>query len=272
MKKHIMLTLAALSLFAACKPAADADDKAAEPTATETQAAASTEAGKPEEAATEEAKSEDAKTEDTAAAASAYATDKEKLGYAFGHQFAKSLVANGLEGEISPDAMAEAIKLALSGGEQKMTDEEMQAAVNTYRDKKQQEQVNAAAENQAKSDAFLEENKGKADVKTTESGLQYKVIKEGKGESPTDESTVEVNYKGSLIDGTVFDSSYDRGQAASFPLKGVIPGFSEGLKLMKEGAKYELYIPSGLAYGENAPPQIGANQALIFEVELISIK
>jgi FKBP-type peptidyl-prolyl cis-trans isomerase len=132
----------------------------------------------------------------------------------------------------------------------------------------------AKEKNRAESEAFLAENKTKEGVVETESGLQYKVIEEGTGTSPTAESTVEVHYEGTLIDGTKFDSSYDRGQTIEFPLNGVIRGWTEGLQLMKEGATYMFYIPSDLAYGENPRPggPIKPNNALIFKVELVSVK
>tara|TARA_R110002124_G_scaffold286453_1_gene467390 strand:+ start:1868 stop:2566 length:699 start_codon:yes stop_codon:yes gene_type:complete len=128
--------------------------------------------------------------------------------------------------------------------------------------------------NRTEGEAFLAENKTKEGVIETESGLQYKVIEEGTGASPTAESTVEVHYEGTLIDGTKFDSSYDRGETIEFPLNGVIRGWTEGVQLMKEGATYMFYIPSDLAYGENPRPggPIKPNSALIFKVELISVK
>lgn len=128
--------------------------------------------------------------------------------------------------------------------------------------------------NKAEGEAFLAENKTKEGVIETETGLQYKVIEEGTGKSPSAESTVEVHYEGTLIDGTKFDSSYDRGETIEFPLNGVIPGWTEGVQLMKEGATYMFYIPSNLAYGENPRPggPIKPNSTLIFKVELISVK
>ncbi len=124
-----------------------------------------------------------------------------------------------------------------------------------------------------KGQAFLKENAKKEGVKTTASGLQYKVLKEGTGKQPKPTDTVEVNYEGKLIDGTVFDSSYKRGQSITFPLNQVIPGWTEGVALMKEGAKYEFYIPSNLAYGNNgAGSDIGPDETLIFVVELIKVK
>lgn len=202
----------------------------------------------------------------------AFSTEKEKLGYAFGHQFAKNLVAGNLQETISAETLTQAIKDSLSGAEPKMTDEEMRVAVEGYQTRMQAEAAAEAEASKAKGGEFLAENKSKEGVVTTESGLQYIVLEEGKGAAPSDGKNVEVNYKGSLIDGTVFDSSYDRGQSATFPLDGVIPGFTEGLKLMKEGGKVKLFIPSDLAYGVKAPPSIGPNQTLIFEVELIAVK
>jgi len=214
----------------------------------------------------------DAKEAAVAATTSAFSTDQEKLGYAFGHQFAKNLVAGKLQDSVSAETLSQAIKDALSGAEPKMTDEEMRAAVENFQAKAQEKAAAEAEAAKAKGTEFLAANKDKEGVVTTESGLQYIIVEEGKGATPTDDKSVEVNYKGSLIDGTVFDSSYDRGQSATFPLNGVIPGFTEGLKLMKEGGKIKLFIPSDLAYGVQAPPSIGANQALIFEVELIAVK
>ena len=120
---------------------------------------------------------------------------------------------------------------------------------------------------------FLAANKKKPGVKITADGLQYKVIKAGTGATPTDTDIVSVNYEGKLLDGSVFDSSYKRGEPASFPVNGVIPGWTEALKLMKVGSTYELYIPAELAYGSNgAPPSIGPNETLIFKVELLRIE
>lgn len=135
-----------------------------------------------------------------------------------------------------------------------------------------QSEANIAMKNKAAGEAFLNENRKKAGVVTLPDGLQYKVIKEGKGKQPSETDSVTVNYAGTLINGTEFDSSYKRGEPATFPLNAVIRGWTEALKLMKEGSTWELYIPASLAYGERgAPPVIGPNETLIFKVDLISV-
>lgn len=129
------------------------------------------------------------------------------------------------------------------------------------------------AENQKKGEQFLADNAKKEGVKTTASGLQYQVIKSGTGKTPGKKDTVKVHYHGTLVDGTVFDSSVDRGEPISFPVDGVIPGWTEALQLMKEGDKWKIFIPSNLAYGERgAGDKIGPNSALVFEVELLSVE
>jgi FKBP-type peptidyl-prolyl cis-trans isomerase len=137
--------------------------------------------------------------------------------------------------------------------------------------KQQAKQSQTASKNKSEGEAFLAANKKNEGVKTTASGLQYKVIKEGTGKAPTDKDTVTVHYTGKLIDGTTFDSSVERGQPATFSLGGVIKGWTEGLQLMKEGGKTTFYIPSELGYGMQAPPKIGPNAVLIFDVELIKV-
>jgi len=130
-----------------------------------------------------------------------------------------------------------------------------------------------AAKNKAAGEAFLAENAKKEGVKVTKSGLQYKIIEEGEGPSPGPSDMATVNYRGTLIDGTQFDSSYDRGQPATFPVGGVIAGWTEALQLMKPGAKWQLFIPSDLAYGERgAGKDIGPNSTLVFDVELLSVE
>ena len=156
------------------------------------------------------------------------------------------------------------------------TEEEKAAALNELQQemmkKMQEEMTKKAADNKAKGQAFLDENKAKEGVKVTASGLQYVVEQEGKGPNPGAEDTVEVHYKGTLLDGTEFDSSYKRNQPAKFPLNRVIPGWTEGMQLMNKGAKFKFFIPSDLAYGDYGNQNIGPGETLIFEVELLSIE
>ncbi len=198
-------------------------------------------------------------------------TDKAKLGYSVGVQIATNMKGQNFDKAVSIDAISAALKDVFAGSDLQMTDEQMQQAQLGYQEKLQQEFAALAQNNADSSAAFIEANGKKKGVVSTDSGLQYKVSREGKGKQPTATDTVKVHYEGKLIDGTKFDSSYDRGAPADFPVSGVIPGFSEGLMAMKEGAKHTLFIPASQAYGENGPPSIGPNQALIFEVELIEV-
>jgi len=199
-------------------------------------------------------------------------SDQAKLGYTVGTQIASDLLRGGILDEIDVEAYLAAQRDVLSGVDARMTPEEMQAAQQAFTLKQQQAIAAVANENKAKGDEYLAKNKEVKGVQVTESGLQYEVLTKGKGAQPTAQSTVTVHYAGSLIDGTVFDSSYERNQPADFPVSGVIPGFSEGLQLMSEGAKYKFTIPADIAYGEQGPASIGPNQVLIFEVELIAVK
>ncbi|GAB3369306.1 FKBP-type peptidyl-prolyl cis-trans isomerase [Spongiibacter taiwanensis] len=174
------------------------------------------------------------------------------------------------------DAFSAGVSDALAGGDLKMTDEEIMSTLQSYQQKqmaaRQAEAKALGDKNQAEAEAFFAENAEKEGVVTTDSGLQYMVLAEGEGDKPGEEDMVEVHYRGTLLDGSVFDSSYDRGQTVSFPVNGVIPGWTEALQLMSEGAKYKLFIPSELAYGAGgAGEMIGPNAALVFEVELIDV-
>lgn len=195
-------------------------------------------------------------------------TDIKKASYAIGQQIGTNLKTQNID--FDPEVVAMALKDAQKG-ESKLDKEGMQAAMMKLQEmamKKQQEEANT---NLQKSNAFLEGNKSQPGVHSTASGLQYQVIKEGTGATPTDNDTVKCHYVGTLINGEKFDSSVDRGQPAEFPVKGVIPGWTEALKLMKVGSKMKLFIPPNLAYGAQGRPGIPPNSALIFEVELLDI-
>ena len=192
----------------------------------------------------------------------------DKLSYAWGLAMGKQLKAMGVE-EINSESFKAGVKVAFDGGEPEMPLEEAQKLINDYLENLAKKAEAAA---RAEGEAFLAENGKKENVKTTASGLQYVVEKEGEGAQPTAEDEVTVHYTGKLLNGTVFDSSVNRGEPATFPLNRVIPGWTEGVQLMKEGAKYTFFIPSDLAYGPNGVPNvIPPHSTLIFEVELIKV-
>jgi len=198
-------------------------------------------------------------------------SDKAQLGYTIGAQMSGQLSASGFFDEIELDALIAAFKDTAAGKELRLTDEQMQQAQVAFQVKAQEKVNSLATANKAAGVEYMNQKASTEGVVTTDSGLQYEVLREGKGDLPKAESTVKVHYSGTLIDGTEFDSSYGRGAPTEFPVSGVIPGFSEGLQLMKEGSKYRFTIPSDSAYGANAPQSIGPNQVLIFEVELIEV-
>lgn len=192
------------------------------------------------------------------------------IGLDIGRNFKKQEI------EITPEAMLMGIQHAVADTSF-LSDEELNAVMTRFqvsmREKQQAKSQVAAEKNKIEADAFFAENKNKEGVVTLESGLQYKVLKSGNGKTPKLSNSVEANYAGRLIDGTEFDSSYKRGKPSTFQVTGVIKGWTEILQLMKEGDKWEVYIPSGLAYGpRGSAPTIGPNAALIFEMELISVK
>ena len=196
----------------------------------------------------------------------------DQASYGVGLNIGRQLSQEGVE--MNSDAVAAGIKDALANAEQRVDDETIKAAFEKIREEqmRKQEALNDAA-SQASKD-FLAENAKKEGVNATESGLQYEVMTavEGDAEKPTAEDVVRVHYHGMLIDGTVFDSSVERGEPAQFPLRGVIPGWTEGLQLMKVGEKFKFTIPAELAYGARSPsPKIPANSALVFEVELLEV-
>src|SRR2546430_3295406 len=195
---------------------------------------------------------------------------KDKVSYSIGMQIGFNLGRQKVD--INPDILAAGIKDAIAGKPQ-LTPDQVKDIMAQFEKDMEQKQKELGEKNKTEGAKFLEENKKKEGVKTAASGLQYKVEKEGTGSQPKDTDMVTVNYRGTLIDGTEFDSSYKRGQPATFPVNGVIKGWTEALQLMKQGAKYQLFIPSNLAYGERAMgPDIGPNSTLIFEVELQEVK
>jgi len=198
-------------------------------------------------------------------------SQKDKMSYIIGMDIGTNLKKQSID--IEPGVLARGIKDALAGAKPLLTEQEVQETMAIFQKDMMAKQQDMAIKNKKEGEAFLAENKKKEGVKTLPSGLQYKVIKEGTGKKPKLADTVTAQYRGTLIDGTEFDSSYKRGQPASFPVSGVIPGWTEALQLMGEGAKWQLFVPSNLAYGERgASAVIGPNATLIFEVELISVQ
>jgi FKBP-type peptidyl-prolyl cis-trans isomerase len=239
----LLVTMASVAGAQSGKPAAPAQKPAAQP------APAPAQAGKPESL-------------------------DDRASYVIGYNLGRTLKQNDVKA--NTDLIVKGLTAGMTGEKGMLTDEEMQATMQAF-----QQQVQAAQQakqkalgekNKTEGEAFLAKNKARAGVKTTASGLQYEVLKEGTGPNPKPTDTVTVNYKGTLMDGTTFDSSYDRGQPATFVLNQVIPGWTEGVQLMKPGAKYKFYIPASLGYGEQgAGGVIGPNAPLIFEVELLSV-
>lgn len=247
-----ILTVAALSLaIAACKP----DDKA------ESTPAATAEAG--------------AEAGADGLEIAGLPTEKERVSYMIGLDVAKSL--EQIEDEVDLDTIAKAMKDGLSGEPTLMNEEQAQKVRESFGQKiqaKQLAEITAKAEeNRIAGETFMAENAKRPEVTTTESGLQFEVLEPGSGPKPKPTDPVRVHYAGTLLDGTTFDSSYERGEPVVFSLDQVVPGWQEGIVLMPVGSKYRFWIPSELAYGKQGTPggPIGPNQALVFEVELLDI-
>lgn len=199
----------------------------------------------------------------------------QRLSYIVGENMAHQLKNDGLE--LDAQSVALAVSDVMAGNQSRLTDEEKRSTVEQVQKESQEKQMAGQAEesakNQAEGAAYLAENGKKEGVITTDSGLQYKSLVAGSGDKPSKSNKVKVHYKGTLIDGTVFDSSYDRGEPIVFPVTGVIAGWVEGLQLMQVGSKFELVIPAQLAYGPSGSGQaIGPDATLIFEVELLAIE
>ena len=202
-------------------------------------------------------------------------TQKDKLSYAIGLNIGAGMKKDGVD--VDPSILEQGLKAALTGSKPLMTEAEAQTVMTQFRTemmkKKQEEAQRVSEANKQEGQQFLAANKSKEGVVTLPSGLQYKILKEGTGPKPTATDTVTVNYRGTLINGTEFDSSYKRNEPTTFGVNQVIKGWTEALQLMPVGSKWQLFIPSDLAYGERSPAaEIGPNSTLIFDVELLSIQ
>ncbi len=201
-------------------------------------------------------------------------TTADPVGYFLGFQFGANLAQNGIAaGDVKQEEVIKGMLDALSGKDPAVSDEVIQGAMKAFEQKIQARAAEKAKSKMAEGQKFLDDNKKKEGIQVTSTGLQYKIIKSGDGASPKATSEVSVHYEGKLTNGKVFDSSIQRGQPASFPLNRVIPGWTEALQRMKVGDKWQLFIPSNLAYGEEGrAPVIGPNEVLVFEVELLEVK
>ena len=230
-------------------------------------------AQKSADAAAEAAKPADAADPKAAGKYPGLPTEKEQISYTIGMAMGKQLAE--FKDEVNLDTVVKAMRSQMAEEKLLLNEEQAKTIFETFGQKMQAKQIakmmSDAKNNLESGNKFLAENGKKPNITTTASGLQYQVLTEAKGAKPGPSDGVKVHYKGTLLDGKTFDSSYDRGEPAVMPLDGVIPGWSEGLQLMQVGSKYKFWIPASLAYGEQAPPMIGPNQVLVFDVELIEI-
>jgi FKBP-type peptidyl-prolyl cis-trans isomerase FklB len=197
--------------------------------------------------------------------------EKEKMSYIIGMDIGSNLKRQSID--VDPNILARGIRDALSAAQSLLSEQEIQDTLAAFRKERAAKQEEVAKKNKNDGETFLIANRKKEGVKALASGLQYKVIRAGTGKKPKINDSVTTHYRGTLIDGTEFDNSYKRGQPVSFPVSGVIPGWTEALQLMEEGAKWQLFVPPNLAYGERGTGDvIGPNATLIFEIELISVQ
>jgi FKBP-type peptidyl-prolyl cis-trans isomerase len=200
--------------------------------------------------------------------------DKDKLSYSLGLNIGNSLKSEEID--LNPEVLAEALKHVFSGAKPLLTEEEAQQTLMNYAMRRHAQDAEKArevgAKNKKEGAEFLAKNGKATGVKTLPSGLQYKVLKDARGQKPKSSDVVKVHYKGTFIDGKVFDSSYERNDPVTFPVDQVIDGWKEGLPLMTVGSKYQFFVPSDLAYGESGRPGIPPNSVLVFEVELLGIE
>ena len=202
---------------------------------------------------------------------SQFTTVEQQASYGIGRQIGDQVASNPFEG-LDANAVAQGVMDALNGDEYAVEVEDLRAAFGVINERMQAQQAEQAKEASAEGQAFLDKNAKREEVTVTESGLQYEVLTTGEGEKPTAASKVKTHYHGTLIDGTIFDSSYDRGEPAEFPVAGVIAGWTEALQMMTVGSKWRLAVPYELAYGEQgAGGAIGPFQTLVFDVELLEI-
>lgn len=211
----------------------------------------------------------------TATTVTSLNTEMEKLSYSIGADLGKNFKKQGID--ISPAAMAKGLEDGMSGAKLQLTEEQMKEVLNTFQKdlmaKRNAEMNKKSEENKTKGETFLNQNKTKEGVVTLPSGLQYKILQKGTGETPKKDDTVTVEYTGTLIDGQVFDTTEKTGKPATFKVSQVIPGWTEALQLMPVGSTWEVYVPSNLAYGPRAVGgPIGPNETLVFKIHLISFK